>query len=275
VPRPVLTKGLRSQGYKENTLFNQVVTGLYSFERAIRRITALGAFRAAPIRSYQYTGASNFETDLSGELSAQRIFRAISSNSFENRTFLKALAFWMTRLVGYKIDEHAASESFRGMFSIYLKDTYARNSFNFADVGFGVSQAMPILIAGLSSRRGDVLLIQQPELHLHPDAQIAMADFLLFLAQSGRQVIAETHSEHMILRTRVALADSSKDYQSDLVKLQIFSRAKGSQQTKRVEVNFDSIGTASAWPTGFFEQATEQRMILLKHQAKYLQNIKG
>lgn len=71
---------------------------------------------------------------------------------------------------------------------------------NISDVGFGVSQILPILTQGLYMNKEETLLIEQPEIHLHPKMELAMADFLIELAKSERNVIVETHSDHIINR---------------------------------------------------------------------------
>lgn len=71
---------------------------------------------------------------------------------------------------------------------------------NIADVGFGVSQILPIITQGLIMQKQQTLLIEQPEIHLHPQMQMDMADFLIQLAKTDRNVIVETHSDHIINR---------------------------------------------------------------------------
>lgn len=74
------------------------------------------------------------------------------------------------------------------------------NEHNLADVGFGVSQALPIIVQGLYMDKDQSLLLEQPEIHLHPEMQLQMADFLIALAKNEKNVIVETHSDHIINR---------------------------------------------------------------------------
>lgn len=74
------------------------------------------------------------------------------------------------------------------------------NNHNIADVGFGVSQALPILTEGIYMSPAQTLLLEQPEIHLHPKMQMAIADFLLSLSVQNKSVIVETHSDHFINR---------------------------------------------------------------------------
>lgn len=74
------------------------------------------------------------------------------------------------------------------------------NNKNIADVGFGVSQALPIITEGLYLSPDQTLLLEQPEIHLHPKMQMRMADFLLSLANFNKTIIVETHSDHFVNR---------------------------------------------------------------------------
>lgn len=72
--------------------------------------------------------------------------------------------------------------------------------YNVSNVGFGISQVLPIIVSGLIHYDNELLLLEQPEIHLHPTAQMCMADFLVSMAVNGKGVIVETHSDHIINR---------------------------------------------------------------------------
>ncbi|WP_162528596.1 AAA family ATPase [Mycolicibacterium sp. CBMA 361] len=79
-------------------------------------------------------------------------------------------------------------------------------------VGTGVSQVLPVLVMCLQAPPGSLLLIEQPELHLNPAVQQKLADFLLAIAASGRQLLVETHSDYLITRLRLRTAkDPTED----------------------------------------------------------------
>lgn len=74
------------------------------------------------------------------------------------------------------------------------------NNHNIVDVGFGVSQALPIIVQGLYMLKDESLFLEQPEIHLHPEMQLQMADFLIALAKNEKNIIVETHSDHFVNR---------------------------------------------------------------------------
>jgi predicted ATPase len=136
------------------------------------------------------------------------------------------------------------------------------------DVGFGISQILPIVAVCLLSKPGDMVILEQPEIHLHPRAQAGLADLLLCTALCGKQVIVETHSDHLINRMRRRLAEYGKEnnsnHQSDLVRIVFVSPPKKKGEGARVEnALINKEGGISNWPPGFLvESATEARAIL-------------
>lgn len=99
---------------------------------------------------------------------------------------------------------------------------------NIADVGFGVSQILPIITQGIIMQKQQTLLIEQPEIHLHPQMQMDMADFLIQLAKTDRNVIVETHSDHIINRLvkRIMETKGQKNDISDYVKIYFINEDK-------------------------------------------------
>ena len=77
------------------------------------------------------------------------------------------------------------------------------------NVGFGYSYALPILIAGLTAEKGTILIVENPEAHLHPSAQSMITKFLGLVANRGVQVFIETHSEHILNALRVMVVQES------------------------------------------------------------------
>jgi hypothetical protein len=124
----------------------------------------------------------------------------------------------------------------------------AMDLMNIADVGFGVSQTLPVLVALLSAQPGQLVYLEEPEIHLHPRAQHAMAKILIEAAKRGVRVVAETHSSLMLrsIQTHVAMKKELKG----LVKLHWFARdADGF--TKVSSANLDDKGSFGNWPSDF------------------------
>jgi predicted ATPase len=128
----------------------------------------------------------------------------------------------------------------------------AHDLVSIADVGFGVSQTLPVIVALLVAQPGQAVYLEQPEIHLHPRAQTRMAELLSEAALRGVRVIAETHSS-LLLRAIQTLVAKGK-ISPDLVKLHWFTR----QEDGTTEVNsadLDEWGAFGDWPEDFDETA--------------------
>ena len=140
-------------------------------------------------------------------------------------------------------------------------------------VGVGVSQVLPLIVAGLLAKPDTTLIIEQPELHLHPKVQSRLADFFLSLTQLGKQCLIETHSEHIINRIRLRIAEGSKSSPwQEAIKVYFVENEKESGSSFR-EVIINEYGAIQDWPKGFFEEGlleTEKRIraMALKQHVK-------
>ena len=119
--------------------------------------------------------------------------------------------------------------------------------------GFGLSYSLPILVAGLLAVPGAMLIVENPEAHLHPAGQSKIARFLGTVAASGVTVIVETHSDHVINGIRLACVDSEHPLKPDDVVIYHF--APGNQGAPAINtIHVNSRGNLTDWPVGFFDQ---------------------
>jgi predicted ATPase len=131
----------------------------------------------------------------------------------------------------------------------------ARDMVSIADVGFGVSQILPVVVALFAARPGQMVYLEQPEIHLHPCAKRGMARLLTDAAKRGVTVIAETHSALLLrgIQTQVAKGD----FPSKHVKLYWFRRKPEDGATVVYDGTLDREGAYGDWPTDFDEVALE------------------
>ena len=129
-----------------------------------------------------------------------------------------------------------------------------------ADMGFGVSQVLPVLVALIAAEPGQLVYLEQPELHLHPRAQVALARVLADAAKRGVRVVAETHSSLLLLGIQTLVAE--EDLSPELVKLHWFSRNKEGV-TEVDSVDLDEAGAYGDWPMDFDD-------VELKTQSRYI-----
>ncbi|MGA7497024.1 MAG: DUF3696 domain-containing protein [Isosphaeraceae bacterium] len=118
-------------------------------------------------------------------------------------------------------------------------------------VGSGLTQVLPIIVAALSRKREDLLLIENPEVHLHPAGQAKMGWFLSQVASAGVQVMIETHSDHVLNGIRRSAKD--RVISADRVHIHFF-KDRNQEGEQVVSPMIDPAGNVDAWPSGFFDQ---------------------
>lgn len=119
------------------------------------------------------------------------------------------------------------------------------------NVGFGLTQVFPILVAALSAEKGDIILVENPEVHLHPAGQALMGQFLAGVANAGVQVILETHSDHVLNGIRRSVR--SNQITPDQVAIHFF-RPRSLDSAQVFSPTIDTSGNLDTWPDGFFDQ---------------------
>jgi len=128
-------------------------------------------------------------------------------------------------------------------------------------VGVGVSQVLPVVVQCLVAGPGALVLLEQPELHLHPGAQQLLADFLLACMSWGQNILVESHSEYLVLRLRRRIAEDLSDSLLSQVVLLFAERESDRTNYRRVELT--PTGGVVDWPDGFFDQGPDEAHQLL------------
>ena len=128
------------------------------------------------------------------------------------------------------------------------------NEYRATNVGFGLSYTLPILVATLAARPGALLVVENPEAHLHPRGQVRIAELLARAAANGVQVLIETHSDHVLNGIRLAVHGGV--LAPDQTCIHFFERraSETGSQARRVSPQMDQDGRLEPWPAGFFDE---------------------
>ncbi len=132
-----------------------------------------------------------------------------------------------------------------------------------ANIGYGLTYAFPILVALLAAEKGQVVVVDSPEAHLHPSAQSGMGRILAHFAGAGVQIIVETHSDHLLNGARLAVKEGYLPH--SLIQIHFFTGAN-SDGHGIVSPAVDSEGRIYEWPTGFFDQSEKDLSLLTNWQ---------
>jgi predicted ATPase len=169
-----------------------------------------------------------------------------------------ALRAWWGHVFGgeYVIRAEAAEDL---GYTISL-DTPSAENLRLTQVGTGLSQALPVIVLGLCSKPGDLVVVESPELQLHPAAQHRLMDLFVALARAGRQVILETHSDHVV--HAIQLAVKLGQLSPDDVAMRFFSQEDGAARVEAVPI--DAQGRMQKQPVGFVDQASADLLELIR-----------
>lgn len=122
------------------------------------------------------------------------------------------------------------------------------------NVGFGLTYVLPVIVALISARPGDLVIIENPEAHLHPRGQSQIGRLLALTAAAGVQVIVETHSDHVLNGVRIAAKRG--EVAAEKVRVNFFRRSPsgGINRSEIVSPILDRDGRIDCWPRGFFDE---------------------
>ena len=236
--------------------------------RLLDRVWYLGPLRSSPSRR-SGVGKSRRDIGSSGEYAFAVLHfnrsetivppAGTSEELGENPTLGAAVNEWLS-FIGVASSVSTVDDSKDG-FGLVARREFGGREFDLTEVGVGVSQVLPVVLTCLMARPGEIVILEQPELHLHPSMQIRLAEFLLACVKSGRQVIVETHSEYLVNRLRRHAVEESES--SELVKL-VFAEQDSKGVTRFRESAIDSDGGLSEdWPSGFLDVASDEAFRLL------------
>ncbi len=234
---------LRFESQEDNHLYN--VTP--HVESDIFYTIHLPGLRGSPERIYKLTSTGPRYPGTFENYAASTIHEWQETKDKRLKTVINALqTLGLTGIVGTKRVGDVGIEVQVGR-SQY-KNTDETDMVNIADVGFGVSQVLPVVVALTAAEQGRLVYLEQPELHLHPRAQVALVRVLADAAKRGVRVVAETHSSLLLLGIQTLVAEG--DLSPELVKLHWFTRSEDGA-TEVNSVDLDEAGTYGDWPVDF------------------------
>lgn len=276
LPQPAKCYGFPDQvrAYFKNAAFLSDFE--LAFERQAARIFYLGPLREYPRREYAWGGSQPSDMGRRGE----RVVEALLASRDQGVTYSfgkgvkrksldEVVAMWLKKLGLIDRFEVRPIASGSKLFQVWVRRQPGAQEVLLTDVGFGVSQILPVIALCFYAPRGSVVLLEQPEIHLHPRVQAGLADVLIDAVKNrGIQVIVESHSEHLLRRLQRNIAEENLPVAD--TSLYFCEIDAGVSHLKVLDV--DMFGNITNWPEGFFgdefgEIAAMQKAIL-RRQAK-------
>ncbi|MGC9261256.1 MAG: DUF3696 domain-containing protein [Phycisphaerae bacterium] len=229
------------------TLPKNILNSLFS------NVFYLGPLRDRPQRTYQWRGVATIGVGYSGEraidvMLTDRNAPDGSGNKFP--TLETEVSVWLIKL-GLANGAALSPLSENGdIFEIQMASGPGATTVLLPDVGFGVSQVLPVIVLCCSAPKGSTIILEQPEIHLHPAAQSGLADLFIYASkQRGVQIIFESHSEHLLRRLQRRIAEGK--LAPDQTAL-YFCEPGGAEGSKLNPLEVDPFGNIKNWPKDFF-----------------------
>ncbi|MFZ1554051.1 MAG: DUF3696 domain-containing protein [Anaerolineae bacterium] len=227
-----------------------------AFEKLFDRLYYLGPLREYPHRSYLWTGAVPGDVGPRGEGAIPALIAARTRNgsmdsvdAFGARPLEHRVAAWLQRLgLVFDFTLQAVTPSARE-YEVKVRQTAGSAEVLITDVGFGVSQVLPVLVLCYYAPEGSILLLEQPEIHLHPAVQAGLADVFVEVMKERRiQIILESHSEHLMRRLQRRIAE--EQLRPEQAALYFTTMVDGASRLERLQL--DRFGNITNWPQDFF-----------------------
>ena len=259
LPRPVKAYRFPDQvrTYFQNTSFLADLEA--AFERELDGLYYLGPLREHPKRDYLWAGSRPADVGKRGEWTIDAIIAAQDAGEMQNlvwrgrrKPFSEIVAHWLREL--HLIDQFRIVEIASGSsrWQAKVKTHAGASEVMLTDVGFGVSQVLPVITLLHYVPEGSTVLLEQPEIHLHPLAQAGLADVIVNAAVHRKvQVILESHSEHLLLRLQRRVAEGK--IPDDDVALYFCDARDGVSAIERLDL--DMFGKIRNWPDKFMGDA--------------------
>ncbi len=231
----------------------------FAFEQQMQRTYYLGPLREYPFRDYRWSGAEPQDMGRRGEKFVAALLSAAQRNVRVGRgkgakPLEAKVAHWLKELGlihDFKVAEVNKSNN---LYEVRVQRSKDSAQVLLPDVGFGVSQVLPVIVLCYYVPEGSTILLEQPEIHLHPMVQRGLADVFIDVAKKRDvQIIVESHSEHLLrrLQRRVAEEVLAKEQAA----LYFCTAKNGASEMSDLELNL--YGDIENWPTDFFGNEME------------------
>ena len=215
------------------------------FENLFRSIRYLGPLREYPRRHYAWGGKHSPGVGQHGE----DMVTALFSGRIQLRAIEDQIPKWLQRLDlidSYRLNPISDTER---DYEFLVRKYKGGPEVRLTDVGFGVSQILPVLVLCYYVPEGSILILEQPEAHLHPKVQSELADLLIEVVKERQlQIILESHSEHLLIRLMRRIAE--EQISANDTAFYFCEMNEGVSEIKKLDV--DPYGNITNWPQNFF-----------------------
>ncbi|MDX2066515.1 MAG: DUF3696 domain-containing protein [Fimbriimonadaceae bacterium] len=227
-----------------------------ALEQQLKRIFYLGPLRAYPERTYSWAGGQPSDMGRSGEQAVDALLAAkdrsltISLGKGKKKPPLEEyVAKWLKEIGLIESFSVAPVSDHSQIYQVKVRRVAGGPEVLITDVGFGVSQILPVIVLCFYAPKGSTIVLEQPEIHLHPSVQAGLADVLIDATRrNGVQLIIESHSEHFVRRIQRRIAEQTLHAHE----VAMYFAENGTDGSSLTELEIDLFGNITNWPSDFF-----------------------
>jgi predicted ATPase len=259
---------------KIKNIDDQLFSHQYALERLFEKMVYIGPLREYPRREYKWTGSRHSHFGKRGENTIDAMITSFKQDEKYHSKYFDLEASLAEIVCKWLIDFDMADDfqiqpisEEKQLYQVNIKTKGAKNWVDICDVGFGVSQLLPIIALGYYVPEDSIIILEQPEIHLHPKVQSGLGDFMIDVALSrNTQFIVESHSEHFLTRIQRRIAENYIDEKD--VKINFCKLEEG--ESKLEDLKMNEYGEIANWPKNFFgdemEEIYQMQIAILKRK---------
>ena len=220
-----------------------------AYEDLFQNTYYLAPLREYPKRTYLWSGERPQDVGKRGELTVAALLASRKKDLEEVEIFVAKALKDLGLIANFRLNRITLN---RGDYEILVQKSPNSAEVLITDVGFGVSQVLPILVLCYYAPKGATLIFEQPEIHLHPSVQAGLADiFIEVIKTRNIQIIIESHSEHLLRRLQRRIAEEKDGFTNDDAAL-YFCKMDDQGDSELVPLEIDTYGNICNYPDGFF-----------------------
>ena len=238
-----------------------------AIRRELESIVYLGPLRRKPERDYVWNKSKPGEVGSDGHQVMDALLASALLKADDQGTTLDSVSGWLKKMgIAEQMEVRQVGRSSRYELVIHKDGVIA----NLRDVGIGVSQVLPVLTLAYFVAPGSTVLLEEPEIHLHPLAQSVLADVFVEVSQQRNvQFVIETHSEHLFRRMQTLMARRKTNTQNCQM---LFVERQGADAVM-IQLDVDDLGTVRNWPPRFFGDTVGEAREQAKARAERMQEL--
>ena len=255
-----------------------IVKLIKSFEDQFLNVHYLGPIRAKPQRQYHWSEKLLANV---GHLGQKMIDAMLVSRANQQKTphygeevlIEDRISKWLQKMdLAYAFSIEPANSRHNLDYNVYIQKSSDSAKVTLADIGYGLSQFLPVLINCYFAREGSTLILEQPSMHLHPMVQSQLADLLIEVVNERKlQILIESHSEHLLTRLQLRIAEQK--IAADQTALYFCENENGASKIKSLEL--DDLGNIKNWPKNFFGNVRGDLLKMTREQMKRQKEAEG